>query len=503
MGSITVSMIVKNEEQYLKTCLESVRPFAAEIVIVDTGSTDSTKEIAAAFDTKIYDFQWINDFSAARNESLRHATGDWILYLDADEEITPDSVEELKEIAAKDERLGVWVTLRSIDEKNRRPNLMRYLRFFRNHPELRFRGRVHEQIIDSLEKLNYSFYQSSITILHHGYNVSAETMKQKAGRNLELLLDDYLESPTAYIAFQLGQTFGVLKDKTNAVQYFEKSLEQGYLASHYRAMAYRFLAAHALEKEQIEEAKKLIEKALIENDEQPIVNFIAAKVYLKLEDVNKGVLYCRRAYQINHDLLTGKKISEFDTLVDEEELIYSGMELALTYGLHDLFHYFFDRLKEYPGKITAGFQAEADLLQKLLSRENLSDAEKEQFLKVIGEKNLSTYIKLLQSHPDTQMQKELYEKALPRFAGNSRFLESYGALLLSMPEMEKAANIFEQSVKAEPENPVSYFYLISVYIQTGKAEKARKLVENALATFKEQSSVRERLLLVKKKIELL
>jgi len=85
MPRLTLSMIVKNEEANLRDCLESVKDVVDEIVLVDTGSTDKTIRIAEEFGAKIYRFNWINDFSAARNFALKQSTGDWILYLDADE----------------------------------------------------------------------------------------------------------------------------------------------------------------------------------------------------------------------------------------------------------------------------------------------------------------------------------------------------------------------------------------------------------------------------------
>ena len=98
MARLTLSMIVKNEEKYLEGCLESVKNVADEIVIVDTGSEDSTLDIAERYGAKIYHFEWIDDFSAARNFALSKSTGDWILYLDADERLSKDSVEEVKSI---------------------------------------------------------------------------------------------------------------------------------------------------------------------------------------------------------------------------------------------------------------------------------------------------------------------------------------------------------------------------------------------------------------------
>jgi len=83
--TLTISLIVRNEEHSLGRCLDSVQGLADEIVVVDTGSTDGTREVAAGRGARVFDFPWCDDFAAARNETLRHATGRWVLWLDADE----------------------------------------------------------------------------------------------------------------------------------------------------------------------------------------------------------------------------------------------------------------------------------------------------------------------------------------------------------------------------------------------------------------------------------
>jgi len=91
-------MITKNEEKFLESCLSSVKSIVDEIIIVDSGSIDKTKEIAANFNAKIIDFKWDNDFSAARNESLKYATKDWIIVLDADEVVSGNDLEKIKRL---------------------------------------------------------------------------------------------------------------------------------------------------------------------------------------------------------------------------------------------------------------------------------------------------------------------------------------------------------------------------------------------------------------------
>ncbi len=98
MFTISLCMIVKNEEDVLARCLSSIAEGVDEIVIVDTGSTDGTKEIAARFTDKVYDFAWIRDFSAARNEAFSKATMDYQMWLDADDVVPPESLEAIKEL---------------------------------------------------------------------------------------------------------------------------------------------------------------------------------------------------------------------------------------------------------------------------------------------------------------------------------------------------------------------------------------------------------------------
>ena len=97
----SLCMIVRDEERYLAGCLESVVDLVDEIVVVDTGSTDSTPDIARRFGARVFNFQWVDDFSAARNESLRHATGEWIFWLDADERLDAPNRRKFQQLLTK------------------------------------------------------------------------------------------------------------------------------------------------------------------------------------------------------------------------------------------------------------------------------------------------------------------------------------------------------------------------------------------------------------------
>ncbi len=93
---VSFGLIVRNEEYDLPTCLQSIAGIADEIIVVDTGSTDRTKEVAAGFKAKVFDFPWVDDFAAARNESIRHATGEWVFWMDADERVDASNYRKIK-----------------------------------------------------------------------------------------------------------------------------------------------------------------------------------------------------------------------------------------------------------------------------------------------------------------------------------------------------------------------------------------------------------------------
>ena len=136
---LSVSMIVRNEETFIEGCLQSVADLADEIVVVDTGSTDRTLSIVEQFRAKVVHIAWTDDFSAARNESLRHCSGDWILYLDADERVTPEACSEIRRVIARRDAAAFYCLLRS---EEKLPDgvvhsLASYPRLFRRRAEFR------------------------------------------------------------------------------------------------------------------------------------------------------------------------------------------------------------------------------------------------------------------------------------------------------------------------------------------------------------------------------
>jgi glycosyltransferase involved in cell wall biosynthesis/FMN phosphatase YigB (HAD superfamily)/tetratricopeptide (TPR) repeat protein len=193
---LSVCLIVKNEEKFLGQCLKSVRGLAAEIVVVDTGSTDRTVEIAREFGAKICSFPWCDDFAAARNAALELATGDWILMLDADEELPVAQHARLLADIKKSDTLAFRLPLVNAGQNDGRSFVPR---LFRNVPGVFYFGRVHEQVFPSLlphcKNWGLKTALGTAEILHHGYSQEMVRDRNKIERNLKLLRLALAENP--------------------------------------------------------------------------------------------------------------------------------------------------------------------------------------------------------------------------------------------------------------------------------------------------------------------
>ncbi|WP_227763792.1 glycosyltransferase family 2 protein [Zhaonella formicivorans] len=191
-SKISLCMIARNEEQNLRRCLKSVQGVVDEIIVVDTGSTDNTCQVAREAGAVVRSFIWNDNFSDARNASLEGATGEWILFLDADEELPRESCEVLRRLTSNEDVEGYFVKIVSLIGSEgwteTCPDLI--FRLFRNRPEYRFRGAIHEQIADViLEKNPKAAYRiaEDFVIIHYGYLDSQISEKDKKNRNLKII----------------------------------------------------------------------------------------------------------------------------------------------------------------------------------------------------------------------------------------------------------------------------------------------------------------------------
>ena len=222
---ITLCMIVKNEENNLKKCLESIKKYVSEIIIIDTGSVDKTKEIAREYSNKIYDFKWCNNFAKARNFSLEKASNDWVLVLDADEVITEFNISINMESFKNNEKLVGRIKRINIieDEKGNKKYIERVNRLF-NKKYYNYQGIIHEQVV-AKSGLEYKTINIDIIADHIGYMQEIIKNTEKLKRNLELLQESIkINDNDPYLYYQLGKTFYLSKQYEDAFKSFNKAL---------------------------------------------------------------------------------------------------------------------------------------------------------------------------------------------------------------------------------------------------------------------------------------
>ena len=210
MPTLSVCLIVKNEEAFLERCLSSIEGVADEIIVVDTGSSDRTEEIARGFTSLVYQFEWCDDFSKARNEAIKYATKDWVLFLDADETIASRDLASLKEALTFDVDAYQFVTRTYIDKANQlffvpADNVYyeskgfvgwisaKMVRLFRNNGDFAFTGRIHESLVPSLKAKKAVISEIPVPIHHFGLTRSVSDQREKKhmyGRIGELKLQE-------------------------------------------------------------------------------------------------------------------------------------------------------------------------------------------------------------------------------------------------------------------------------------------------------------------------
>ncbi|MFN8224889.1 MAG: glycosyltransferase [Gaiellales bacterium] len=219
---ISLCMIVRDEETMLARSLEAAASWVDEIVVVDTGSTDGTVEVAQAHGARVERFPWTGSFAEARNVSLEAATGDWILWLDADEILAEGAGPKLRELARHTWREGFYVAIENeTGDEAGAAVVHEALRFWRNRPAIRFKGRIHEQHTHEMPlELAERFGRSSIRVRHLGYRPEIVAAKGKSKRNRTILEQ---ERPGPFTWFSLASEHFADEEHAEAFELFDRA----------------------------------------------------------------------------------------------------------------------------------------------------------------------------------------------------------------------------------------------------------------------------------------
>ncbi len=224
MADLSVCMIARDEEDCIGPAILSVKEVASEIVVVDTGSRDRTCDVASSLGARVIKRRWTGDFSAARNASLDNATCGWILVLDADERLRPESRRHIRRAMQSGAEACLVKIVNYVGDGSEK-EISAALRMFRNRPDYRFTGLIHEQIGPSVQKIApESIFATEIALDHLGYMDSFVERKAKKTRNFEMAKEAVSRQPDdAFCRFNLGVELFRLGRLEEAASEFERS----------------------------------------------------------------------------------------------------------------------------------------------------------------------------------------------------------------------------------------------------------------------------------------
>lgn len=227
MIPISVCMIAKNEEKNIENCLKSLRAFDWEIIVVDTGSNDHTKEIASRYADKVLDHAWTNDFAAARNYSIEQASHDFILVVDCDETLLEIDIETITALIQEHpQHIGLLSRQNHYELNGTDSVYVDSVERLFSRKYYHYSGIIHEQVVPKDPAMqDQGTYNIPLILDHCGYNGSKEELLAKAKRNIELLQIDLENNPdNPYTYFQLGQSYNMIHDDENACFYYSEGL---------------------------------------------------------------------------------------------------------------------------------------------------------------------------------------------------------------------------------------------------------------------------------------
>lgn len=297
MPGISACLIVKNEEKNLPECLESIYPMVDEICVLDTGSKDNTINIAKQFGaiTKIY--KWENDFSKARNMSLSLATREWILAIDADERLTPESGPVLKK-AISDSNAISWLIFQDNITLTGDYHSIAIPRLFKNISEIQFSRKVHESIMDSLISIGAGNPATiDVHLTHIGYLPEEIKKADKYERNKKILRTEIL-SPKAdlFSYYKLAKTLHTEGERSERHSIFEQavsiadSMSQGARAEYpFIGLLYDGLARCQISNGQLVDALRTINRYYPEAPTLPEIVWRRSDIFWRLGDYEKAI----------------------------------------------------------------------------------------------------------------------------------------------------------------------------------------------------------------------
>ncbi|HBV85549.1 MAG TPA: glycosyl transferase [Desulfosporosinus sp.] len=290
-ATVSLCMIVKDEEDCLLAAIQSVRDVADELIVVDTGSIDHTPQLVLAAGAKLFHIEWTKDFAAARNFSLEQAASDWIIVLDADEVLEAIDPLSFDKLLNDSQVEGYFLRVLNHLDSTTSASKDQVVRLFRNRIDYRFEGAIHEQVAPSILRVNNGSGLASVplTIHHYGYLKDRQVSKEKFSRNSEIIRQELKRGPdNPFLLYCLGLEYYQQDSILEGLNHLTKALtrlsgNEGYFEDVLLNIALGYL--------RLEEASQLIDflgKALTMYPDQADLLYLRGLAYLQQSNYNQA-----------------------------------------------------------------------------------------------------------------------------------------------------------------------------------------------------------------------
>jgi len=481
---ISCCMIARDNEGTIIPAVTSILPWVDEVIVVDTGSKDRTPEICRQLGCKVYHFPWPDSFSVARNESLKHATGEWILWPDSDDVLDAESGRMLRELLngpIPDNIFGFTMQVHcppAHPESDHDAVVVDHCKVFRNRPDIRFEGRIHEQVLGSISRAGGEVLHTSLFVVHAGADHTPAGRRRKLARDFKLLRLELKEQPGhTFTLFNLGMTFADSKKYRKAVRALERSLAASHPGESHVRKIYALLVSSLKELGRAEEASRCCQQGLALFPKDPELHFRSGLLHhdaKRLRQAEQAYLAALANDDEPHFASLDRGITGYKTR-QNLAVVYS--EMGALHKAEDQFRKIVEEVPSY----RYGWQCLADNLLEQ-GRLEAADALADQlfgipFLRSTG---LVLAGQLAERRGNLTAARQLLVEAVEQSQGDERPLDELCRVLFFHGAPDEAEAALTQLVKERPDDAAAQHNLAVVYLRQGRPVEATLMFRSSL-----------------------
>jgi GT2 family glycosyltransferase/tetratricopeptide (TPR) repeat protein/2-polyprenyl-3-methyl-5-hydroxy-6-metoxy-1,4-benzoquinol methylase len=517
---LSLCMIVRDSGRTLPACLESIRPWVDEMVIVDTGSVDETPRIVESYGGRLFHFPWCDDFSAARNESIRHARGEWVFWMDSDDTISSEcglGLRTLVESAPEPNVLGYVMQVHcpgngEDGDSGADVTVVDHVKLFRNRGDLRFDGRIHEQILPAIRRAEGEVAWTDLFVVHSGSDQSPAAQERKRERDLRILELELAERPHhPFTLFNMGMTHVDGANFEKGAEFLRRSIAvSGTHESHLRK-AYALLVYAEMRLEHSDEALRICRRGreLFPDDVE-----LRFREGVLLHDLGR----LEQAVSAYRDVLTRREERHFSSVDRGLAGFKARQNLAIVYGdmgnLDEAERQWRQVVSEMPhyragwrglgeiliraGRLQEAMALGVDLLREdflqvegcLLRsrvavaagkvREARGEVENALALQPNDLESIRAQCQLLFEHGTIEEAESSLRELIRQVPDDASAHHNLGTLLLRNKRYEDAIVAYGEALRRRPKNIATHVQLGYAFKGTGRMEEAAGVFEQAL-----------------------